>query len=171
MLFADEMALSPPSTLVNTSFRNGCAIATPLIAADNWKTYLRITSGGDYRSLKRHDCNVALTSEALGLGSRQTLYKNESGWPSISESFSRRTLNPDYSSEQTGNRSLNQFATDPQVRRESSTRDQVSGAFSLGPGNSKRDSENCSPTRQTLNDAVNAGRQRRVSRKNVLLDA
>ncbi|MEP6921521.1 MAG: sigma-54 dependent transcriptional regulator [bacterium] len=26
-------------------------------------------------ALKRHDCNVALTSEALGLGSRQTLYK------------------------------------------------------------------------------------------------
>ena len=26
-------------------------------------------------TLKRHDCNVAKTSEALGLGSRQTLYK------------------------------------------------------------------------------------------------
>jgi two-component system response regulator AtoC len=26
-------------------------------------------------TLKRHDCNVARTSEALGLGSRQTLYK------------------------------------------------------------------------------------------------
>jgi DNA-binding NtrC family response regulator len=26
-------------------------------------------------ALKRHDCNVAKASEALGLGSRQTLYK------------------------------------------------------------------------------------------------
>jgi DNA-binding NtrC family response regulator len=26
-------------------------------------------------TLKRHDCNVAKASEALGLGSRQTLYK------------------------------------------------------------------------------------------------
>jgi DNA-binding NtrC family response regulator len=26
-------------------------------------------------TLKRHDCNVARASEALGLGSRQTLYK------------------------------------------------------------------------------------------------
>jgi DNA-binding NtrC family response regulator len=26
-------------------------------------------------ALKRHDCNVARASEALGLGSRQTLYK------------------------------------------------------------------------------------------------
>ncbi len=77
MLFADEDGFITPEHIsehiLPLRLRNG---AVSDRAHDNLENLLE-----DYErrviteALKRHDCNVALTSEALGLGSRQTLYK------------------------------------------------------------------------------------------------
>lgn len=77
VLFADENGFISPEHvsehILPPRLRNR---VTGDHAADNLENLLE-----DYErrviteALKRHDCNVALTSEALGLGSRQTLYK------------------------------------------------------------------------------------------------
>lgn len=77
VLFADENGFITPEHIsehiLPLRLRNG---AVNDRANDNLENLLE-----DYErrviteALKRHDCNVALTSEALGLGSRQTLYK------------------------------------------------------------------------------------------------
>lgn len=77
VLYADEEGFITPEHvsehILPPRLRNRTAGDRP---ADNLENLLE-----DYErrviteALKRHDCNVALTSEALGLGSRQTLYK------------------------------------------------------------------------------------------------
>lgn len=77
VLFADENGFITPEHIsehiLPPRLRNG---AVNDRANENLENLLE-----DYErrliteALKRHDCNVALTSEALGLGSRQTLYK------------------------------------------------------------------------------------------------
>ncbi len=77
VLYADENGFITPEHIsphiLPERMRNGM---TGERSADNLENLME-----DYErrviteALKRHDCNVALTSEALGLGSRQTLYK------------------------------------------------------------------------------------------------
>ncbi len=77
VLYADENGYIKPEHvsehILPLRLRNGASGARSVDKLENLlEDYERrvITE-----ALKRHDCNVALTSEALGLGSRQTLYK------------------------------------------------------------------------------------------------
>lgn len=77
VLYADENGYIQPEHvsehILPPRLRNGVSGARSVDKLENLlEDYERrvITE-----ALKRHDCNVALTSEALGLGSRQTLYK------------------------------------------------------------------------------------------------
>ena len=69
-----KVGLSDLTTLAQGFIHTGCdsSEALPEKLEDLLESYERrvITE-----TLKRHDCNVARASEALGLGSRQTLYK------------------------------------------------------------------------------------------------
>jgi DNA-binding NtrC family response regulator len=68
----DDGYIRPENISQRIHPRNGQTEATGEKLDDLLESYERrvITE-----TLKRHDCNVAKASEALGLGSRQTLYK------------------------------------------------------------------------------------------------
>ncbi len=73
VLYADDGGYIQPENISSRIRPDGTSIETMPEKLDNLlESYERrvITE-----TLKRHDCNVAKTSEALGLGSRQTLYK------------------------------------------------------------------------------------------------
>jgi transcriptional regulator with PAS, ATPase and Fis domain len=73
VLYADDVGYIQPDDISSRIRPDGPSIETTDEKLDNLlESYERrvITE-----TLKRHDCNVAKASEALGLGSRQTLYK------------------------------------------------------------------------------------------------
>jgi DNA-binding NtrC family response regulator len=75
VLYADEEGFIRPDN-ISTRIRPQGTPATGEISAERLEDLLesyerRVIT----ETLKRHDCNVARASEALGLGSRQTLYK------------------------------------------------------------------------------------------------
>jgi DNA-binding NtrC family response regulator len=73
VLYADDGGYIQPQNISSRVRPGGASIETPGEKLDDLlENYERrvITE-----TLKRHDCNVAKASEALGLGSRQTLYK------------------------------------------------------------------------------------------------
>src|SRR5215203_6382348 len=73
VLYAEDDGFIRPENISTRIFPPGAQVeATAERLEDLLESYERrvITE-----TLKRHDCNVAKTSEALGLGSRQTLYK------------------------------------------------------------------------------------------------
>jgi transcriptional regulator with PAS, ATPase and Fis domain len=73
VLYADDGGYIQPENISSRIRPDGTSIEATAEKLDNLlESYERrvITE-----TLKRHDCNVAKASEALGLGSRQTLYK------------------------------------------------------------------------------------------------
>ncbi len=73
VLYAEDDGYIRPENISTRIHPQGSASETPAAKLDDLlESYERrvITE-----TLKRHDCNVAKASEALGLGSRQTLYK------------------------------------------------------------------------------------------------
>jgi transcriptional regulator with PAS, ATPase and Fis domain len=72
VLYAEDDGYIRPENISTRICPQGASQAQPEKLDDLLDNYERrvITE-----TLKRHDCNVAKTSEALGLGSRQTLYK------------------------------------------------------------------------------------------------
>jgi transcriptional regulator with PAS, ATPase and Fis domain len=74
VLYADDGGYIQPDNISSRIRPGGASFETP--AAEKLEDLLenyerRVIT----ETLKRHDCNVAKASEALGLGSRQTLYK------------------------------------------------------------------------------------------------
>jgi transcriptional regulator with PAS, ATPase and Fis domain len=73
VLYAEDDGYIRPENISSRIFPQGAPSEAPAARLDDLlESYERrvITE-----TLKRHDCNVARASEALGLGSRQTLYK------------------------------------------------------------------------------------------------
>jgi transcriptional regulator with PAS, ATPase and Fis domain len=72
VLYADEDGYITPENISSRIRPDDLGEPSPEKLEDLLENYERrvITE-----TLKRHDCNVARASEALGLGSRQTLYK------------------------------------------------------------------------------------------------
>src|SRR5215216_1195436 len=72
VLYAEDDGYIRPANISSRIYPQGTSEAPAANLDDLLESYERrvITE-----TLKRHDCNVAKTSEALGLGSRQTLYK------------------------------------------------------------------------------------------------
>jgi transcriptional regulator with PAS, ATPase and Fis domain len=76
VLYADDDGYVRPENISSRIYPEGTASSSVEVTAEKLDELLenyerRVIT----ETLKRHDCNVAKTSEALGLGSRQTLYK------------------------------------------------------------------------------------------------